>query len=126
MTYINKGIFKGEKHDYNEQGICVITGENKNEILKQKYTDDDENDLINWYKNHLLITNFLKARNIPYTWNGCFLMDDVVDDENRFDGNYGDFREFSVDGKHATAEHNEKYAKKLYNFILKNEIIDLP
>jgi len=46
LTYINKGIFKGEKHDYNELGICVITGENKNDILKQKYTDDDENDLI--------------------------------------------------------------------------------
>ena len=80
----------------------------------------DENDLINWYKNHLLITNFLKVRNIPYTWNGCFLMDDSVLDENRFDGSYGDFREFSIDGKHATNKHNETYAKKLHTFIKKN------
>jgi hypothetical protein len=80
----------------------------------------DENDLINWYKNHLLITNFLSLRKIPYTWNGSFLMDEVISDKHRFDGDYGNFREFSVDGKHATGKHNEEYAKNLYEFIKKN------
>jgi hypothetical protein len=47
-------------------------------------------------------------------------MDGEYTDKNRFDGDYGDFREFSVDGKHATAKHNEEYSKKLYGFIKSN------
>ena len=77
-------------------------------------------DLINWYKNHLLITNFLENRNIPYIWNGSFLMDNEYSDKYRFDGDYGDFREFSIDGKHATPKHNEEYSKRLLQFIKSN------
>jgi hypothetical protein len=115
-----------EPFHMNPWGYFADDIEGKEEYKAIARITHDENDLINWYKNHLLITNFLKARNIAYTWNGCFLMDEVVTDANRFDGDYGNFREFSIDGKHATAEHNQKYAQKLYNFILKNEIIELP
>ena len=106
-----------EPFHMNPWGYFEEENEGKEEYKAIARITHDENDLINWYKNHLLITNFLQLRNIPYTWNGCFLMDDSVDDENRFDGGYGDFREFSIDGKHATNRHNEKYAKKLYDFI---------
>lgn len=106
-----------EPFHMNPWGYFEEENEGKEEYKAIARVTHDENDLINWYKNHLLITNFLQLRNIPYTWNGCFLMDDSVDDENRFDGGYGDFREFSIDGKHATNKHNENYAKKLHTFI---------
>lgn len=106
-----------EPFHMNPWGYFEEENEGKEEYKAIARITHDENDLINWYKNHLLITNFLQLRNISYTWNGCFLMDDSVNDANRFDGGYGDFREFSIDGKHATNVHNEKYAKKLYDFI---------
>lgn len=115
-----------EPFHMNPWGYFEENEEGKEEYKSIARITHDENDLMNWYKNHLLITNFLQLRKIPYTWNGCFLMDAAISDSRRFDGDYGDFREFSIDGKHATAEHNNQYAKKLYNFILKNEIINLP
>jgi len=45
LTYIDNGIFKGEKHDFVD-GICLITGEKEQDILKRDYTDDEEIDLI--------------------------------------------------------------------------------
>jgi hypothetical protein len=83
----------------------------------------DENDLINWYKNHLLITNLLQNKKIPYTWNGSFLNDDSVMDDYRFDGEYGNFREFSIDGKHATSIHNKEYSNKLFDFCKHKKLI---
>jgi hypothetical protein len=83
----------------------------------------DENDLINWYKNHLLITNFLENRDIPYTWNGSFIMDDSVNDEHRFDGGYGDFMDSSIDGKHANGDYNKEYANKLFDFCKNKNIL---
>ena len=68
-------------------------------------------DYINWYKNHLLITNFLQNRNIPFTWNGTFLNTDYMDD-NRFDGNYE-----IPHGTHATPIQNENYSNTLYEFL---------
>ena len=65
--------------------------------------------MINWYKNHLLITNFLKSREIPFIWNGTFLGTDYTD-ENRFDGNYPNFPDSHT---HATFGQNEAYAKNL-------------
>jgi hypothetical protein len=83
----------------------------------------DENDLINWYKNHLLITYFCKLNNVPMVWNGSFLNDTTIKEENRFDGDYDNFIDKSADIKHAGAEHNKKYAKKLYNFLKQNDVI---
>jgi hypothetical protein len=70
-------------------------------------------DIINWYKNHLLITNFLKSREIPFIWNGTFVGTDYTD-ENRFDGNYPNLPD---EHRHATFGQNEAYAKNLYNYI---------
>jgi hypothetical protein len=75
-----------------------------------------EEDFINWYKNHLLITNFLKSKEIPFIWNGTFIGTDYTD-ENRFDGNYPNFPDSH---KHATFLQNEKYAKTLFKHIKEN------
>ena len=89
----------------------------KKEFEAFSYLSHDENDMINWYKNHLLISNFLKANNTPFVWNGSFLNDSTIIDENRFDGDYDNFLDKSVEKTHAGAYHNKQYAKKLYNFI---------
>jgi len=77
---------------------------------------NEHDDIINWYKNHLLITNFLKSKEIPFIWNGTFVGTDYTD-ENRFDGDYPYFEEKN---QYATAQQNEIYSKKLLNHIKKN------
>ena len=76
-------------------------------------TSNKNEDFINWYKNHILITNFLKAREIPFIWNGTFLGTDYTD-ENRFDGQYPNLPDEEL---HASFGQNEAYAKNLYNYI---------
>lgn len=46
LTYIEDGIFKGQKHEYDENNICLLTGQNKFDILKKNYTVEEENKLI--------------------------------------------------------------------------------
>jgi hypothetical protein len=65
----------------------------------------------------------LQNKKIPYTWNGSFLNDDSVVDDFRFDGEYDNFREFSIDGKHATDTHNKEYANKLFDFCKHKKLI---
>ena len=76
-------------------------------------TLNNEENFINWYKNHQLITYYLKSKNIPFIWNGTFIGTDYTD-ENRFDGDYPNFPD---EHRHATANENEIYATKLYNHI---------
>jgi len=45
LTYIDKGTFKGQLHDFKD-GICTLTGQTKEDILKINYTDEEENELI--------------------------------------------------------------------------------
>lgn len=88
----------------------------KLQILKEE-TQNDFEDIQNWYKNHLLISYFLKYKNIPFIWNGCFLETDYMD-EYRYDGNYNTFVDKGFDdGKHPGPKHNEVYAKNLYEHI---------
>jgi hypothetical protein len=46
ITYIHKGIFNGEKHEYNDDGICQLTGENKQDISKKNHTAEEEMELL--------------------------------------------------------------------------------
>jgi hypothetical protein len=78
-----------------------------------------EDDFINWYKNHQLITYYLKSNDIPFIWNGTFVETDYTD-ENRFDGEY---KKYSDEHEHATAEENKSYAKKLHKHLKKIGII---
>jgi len=74
---------------------------------------NDEEDFINWYKNHQLITYYLKSKDIPFIWNGTFVGTDYID-ENRFDGDYPNFPD---EHRHATGAENEIYATKLLKHI---------
>jgi hypothetical protein len=70
-------------------------------------------DFINWYKNHQLITYYLKSKEIPFIWNGTFVGTDYTD-ENRFDGDYPNFPDSQT---HASPKENELYVNNLYNHI---------
>jgi hypothetical protein len=72
-----------------------------------------EEDFINWYKNHQLITYYLKSKDIPFIWNGTFLETDYMD-ENRFDGDYPNFADENL---HATEGENQLYVAKLFKHI---------
>ena len=75
--------------------------------------NNEEEDMMNWYKNHQLITYYLKSKEIPFIWNGTFLKTDYTD-ENRYDGNYP---YFESDTKFATPQQNQVYANNLSNHI---------
>jgi len=86
--------------------------ENEGEYESMINLSNPNDDFINWYKNHLLITNYLQNKKIPYIWNGIFLNTDY-DDGHRFDGNY----DIKVDA-HATPNENQTYATKLYTELI--------
>lgn len=83
---------------------------------------NNENNFVNWYKNHLLITYFLQNRNIPFVWNGSHLFK-APEEANRFDGDYRNFIDFGVDGNHAGPIHNKKYAEKLHAFLVREKFL---
>jgi hypothetical protein len=80
------------------------------------YASNQEENLMNWYKNHLLISNYLKLKEIPFIWNGTFVQTEYTDAE-RFDGDYPYFENTNI---HATDYQNEIYAKKLFNHMKEN------
>ena len=77
---------------------------------------NDEENIVNWYKNHQLITYYLKSKNIPFIWNGTFVGTDYTD-ENRFDGDYPNLPD---EHRHATNAENEEYANTLFSYIKEN------
>jgi hypothetical protein len=90
---------------------------------------NENEDFINWYKNHLLITYFLKDKNCHWLWNGFRNIPTGYIEPNRFDGDYGHFIDLGVDGKHPGPKHNKIYAKNLYDYIclkFPNYISNLP
>jgi hypothetical protein len=72
-------------------------------------------DFINWYKNHLLIKNYLENKKIPFIWNS--LDTDYIDD-NKFITPYTPFIDFGVDGSHPGKLHNNQYSNKLFDWII--------
>jgi hypothetical protein len=84
------------------------------------YLQNDNEDYMNWYKNHLLIKNFLGSKKCNWVWNGRELVKYDYIEENRFDGDYGNYIDFGVDGIHPGPKHNKEYAHKLHDFISRN------
>lgn len=74
------------------------------------------NDFINWYKNHLLITYYLKSKGIRWMWGSTFLQTDYTD-ENKFNGSIKPFIDYSTDGNHAGPLTHSNYATSIYNSI---------
>ena len=46
LTYISAGIFKGFKHEFNEEGVCVLSGINREDILKKNITVEEYDNLV--------------------------------------------------------------------------------
>ena len=87
------------------------------------YLQNDNEDTINWYKNHLLIKYFLESKKCNWIWNGCNVRETTSIDHNepnKFDGDYGRYLDLGVDNGHPGPNHNKTYAHKLHDFILKN------
>lgn len=80
---------------------------------------NENEDFINWYKNHLLIKYFLKDKKCNWLWNGFRSIPIDYKESNRFDGDYGNFIDLGTDGGHPGPKHNKMYADKLYDFISK-------
>jgi lysophospholipase L1-like esterase len=82
----------------------------------QKTKDElqnDNEDFINWYKNHLLITNYLENKKIPFIWNS---MDTDYIDDNKFIIPYTPFIDYGADGSHPGKLHNNQYSNKLFDW----------
>ena len=98
------GWFKEEKE-----------GVRKNEILTELQNDNE--DFINWYKNHLLIKYFLESKGCNWLWNGWFNIPNEYKEYNRFDGEFSPVLDFGADGKHPGPITHKTYAEKLYDYI---------
>lgn len=83
---------------------------------------NDNEDLINWYKNHLIIKLFLESKKCNWLWNGCFNIPKEYQEFNRFDGEYfiHPFLDYGTDGGHPGPRHNKMYAEKLFKHIETN------
>lgn len=78
-------------------------------------------DLINWYKNHLLIKYFLESKKCNWLWSGSFNIPISYQESNRFDGKDNKkWLDIAADGGHPGPLHNKKYATDLHNFINTN------
>jgi hypothetical protein len=84
---------------------------------------NDNEDFINWYKNHLLIKYFLESKKCNWVWNGWMGIPKDYVEFNRFDGGYDQFIDLGKCGMHAGPNHNNVYAKKLYEYTFKNNLI---
>ena len=122
---IRKEVYtkSGEIHPYSptgKWGYMVDTDDgNKIQLYKTLLQNDNE-DTINWYKNHLLVKYFLENKNCKWVWNGWFNISTTYKEFNRFDGGYNHFVDKGADECHPGFEHHKSYSLKLYNHIYKN------
>ena len=86
---------------------------------------NDNADLINWYKNHLLIKYFLESKKCNWIWTGPDVSIEY-NDKNRFNGDFEKVEDWAVDRMHQGPKTNKSYANNLFNFILKNHSSFLP
>jgi len=98
-------------------GYMVETSDGKKIQNYLSEIQNDNEDFINWYKNHQLIKLFLESKNCNWLWNGSFSTPIEYEEFNRFDGNYKNFIDMGVAGGHAGPIQNSSYANELYNHI---------
>ena len=103
----------------NSWGYLKETEEGRN-IQKNLFElQNDNQDFVNWYKNHLLITYYLKNKNCNWLWNGSYGIKKEYHEFNRFDGDYKEpkYKDFGSDGKHPGPINNKIYAQNLHEYI---------
>lgn len=100
----------------NPWGFMEETEDGKKIQSSLEELQNDNDDLINWHKNHLLIKYFLESKKCNWVWNGSFI-NHSLEETNRFDGEYKNFIDLGSDNNHPGPLHNKVYSEKLYNFI---------
>ena len=89
--------------------------------LNRTQIQNENEDFINWYKNHLLIKLFLDSKKCNWLWNGWMEIPREFKEFNRFDGFYNlPFLDVGVDGIHPGPKHNKTYSLNLFNHIHQN------
>jgi hypothetical protein len=91
------------------------------QFLKTKLQNDNE-DYVNWYKNHLLITNFLENKKVPFIWSDA-ISETFYQDKNRFDYDYYPYLDSGADGSHPGPNQHKKYGESLYQYVSKQNLI---
>jgi hypothetical protein len=99
-----------------------LKDEEEGKLIQSNLTSLQNNneDFVNWYKNHLLIKLFLESKKCNWLWNGWMEIPMKFKEFNRFDGNYKNFLDKGVDGIHSGPKHNQSYAIDLFNHIYLN------
>jgi len=134
IRYIDKGIFFGEKHEYNEDGICLLTRENKLDISKKEYTAEQEMELLKFIiqktAKKIIIggtkedENRIRERNIELVDN--FNFDKMkVESEKSLNKEIGLFSEKMAKLLNKNKEFVVYLREKLENFGLENKILNL-
>ncbi len=96
----------------------------KKQSMLFKLQNDNE-DYINWYKNHMLIKLFLESKKSKWIWDGSDHIRKYYIDDNMFDKDYCNLTDKTpnrlidngVDGIHPGPMHNRQYAEYLREFI---------
>ena len=99
-----------------------LKDEEEGKLIQSNLTEiqNDNEDFMNWYKNHLLIKYFLESKKCNWLWNGFFNIPIEYKEFNRFDGNYLSFLDMGVDKIHPGPNHNQQYSNYLFNYIYIN------
>lgn len=118
----------GGIHPYvssNPWGFFKLTEEGM-EIQKSMLINQNDNeDVINWYKNHLLIKNFLENKGCNWIWDNSFINLDYTEN-NMYEGNFTRILDLGADGQHPGPKHHKDYSTRLINFILDKHPTFLP
>lgn len=131
-TYLNRRDYYDERGGINPfsgaepWGFFDSTEEGK--ILQESMIliQNTNENIVNWYKNHLLIKNFLELKKCNWIWDNTFINVDYSD-ENLFNKGFGSlFLDKGADGGHPGKKHHQEYARKLTNFILMSRSQYLP
>ena len=101
-------------------GYLEETKDGQNIHKKLFELQNDNEDFVNWYKNHLLIKYFLETKKCNWVWNGWMGIPRDYQEPNRFDGDYSMFIDRGVDKVHPGPLHNRKYSNRLINHIIQN------
>ena len=111
-----------EPFHHSPWGYFSETEEGKEEHRALLTLLNKENNFQNWYKNHLLIKYFLESKNTKWLWDGWFATDKITD-TNRFNGDFYPFLDYGVDNVHPGPLTHGTYAKKIYDYIIKNMLV---
>ncbi len=99
-----------EPYHHNKWGYFLENTDIHNKLIS---TSNVHNDFINWYKNHLLITYYLKSKDIKWMWDSTFV-NTTYTDEHLFGGSLKPFIDYSTDGLHSGPKTNKQYADLIY------------